>query len=94
MRPRCWVIGKISNAIAGLLATQLTDLERQYLHKRIAEEYFQLKRLEKSPAETASRRSHDRGGCGEAHRHAIRAERAIRLFSARQVASIETVRLV
>jgi hypothetical protein len=34
-----------------LLATDLTDLERQYLHKRIAEEYFQLQRLEKCQAE-------------------------------------------
>jgi hypothetical protein len=33
-----------------LLATELTDLERQYLHKRIAEEYAQLQRLEKGPA--------------------------------------------
>jgi 5-bromo-4-chloroindolyl phosphate hydrolysis protein len=31
-----------------LLATELTDLERQYLHKRIAEEHAQLERLEKS----------------------------------------------
>jgi hypothetical protein len=30
-----------------LLATELTDLERQYLHKRIAEEHAQLERLEK-----------------------------------------------
>ena len=30
-----------------LLATELTDLERQYLHKRIAEEYAQLWQLEK-----------------------------------------------
>jgi hypothetical protein len=29
-----------------LLATELTELERQYLHKRIAEEYAQLERLE------------------------------------------------
>ena len=28
-----------------LLATELTDLERQYLHKRIAEEYAQLEQL-------------------------------------------------
>ena len=34
-----------------LLATELTDLERQYLHKRIAEEHAQLERLEKSRAE-------------------------------------------
>jgi hypothetical protein len=32
-----------------LLATELTDLERQYLHKRIAEEHAQLERLEKIP---------------------------------------------
>jgi hypothetical protein len=31
-----------------LLATELTDLERQYLHKRIAEEYAQLEGLEKA----------------------------------------------
>ena len=31
-----------------LLATELTDLERQYLHKRIAEEHAHLERLEKS----------------------------------------------
>ena len=30
-----------------LLATDLTELERQYLHKRIAEEHAQLERLEK-----------------------------------------------
>jgi hypothetical protein len=29
-----------------LLATDLTELERQYLHKRIAEEYAQLERLQ------------------------------------------------
>jgi hypothetical protein len=29
-----------------LLATELTELERQYLHKRIAEEYAQLERLQ------------------------------------------------
>jgi hypothetical protein len=33
-----------------LLATELTDLERQY-HKRIAEEHAQLERLEKSQPE-------------------------------------------
>jgi hypothetical protein len=36
-----------------LLATELTDLERQYLHKRIAEEHAQLERLESSRAESA-----------------------------------------
>jgi hypothetical protein len=40
-----------------LLATELTDLERQYLHKRIAEEHAQLEHLEKSQARTASRPS-------------------------------------
>jgi len=30
-----------------LLATELTDVERQYLHKRIAEEHAELARLEK-----------------------------------------------
>jgi hypothetical protein len=34
-----------------LLATELTDLERQYLHKRIAEEQAHLERLEKSQQE-------------------------------------------
>jgi len=31
-----------------LLATELTDIERQYLHKRIAEERAQLEQLEKT----------------------------------------------
>jgi hypothetical protein len=31
-----------------LLATELTDLERHYLHKRIAEEHAQLEQLEKA----------------------------------------------
>ena len=34
-----------------LLATELTDVERQYLHKRIAEEQAQLERLKKSRGE-------------------------------------------
>jgi hypothetical protein len=33
-----------------ILAIDLTDLERQYLHKRIAEEHAQLELLEKSMA--------------------------------------------
>jgi hypothetical protein len=37
-----------------LLATELTDIERQYLHKRIAEEHAQLERLEKRQAGTPS----------------------------------------
>jgi hypothetical protein len=31
---------------ARLLATELTELERQYLHKRIAEERLELERLQ------------------------------------------------
>jgi 5-bromo-4-chloroindolyl phosphate hydrolysis protein len=34
-----------------LLATELTDVERQYLHTRITEEHAQLERLEKSQGE-------------------------------------------
>jgi hypothetical protein len=34
-----------------LLATELTDIARQYLHKQIAEEHAQLERLEKSRAD-------------------------------------------
>ena len=34
-----------------LLATELTDLERQYLHKRIAEEHAQLERLKENEEE-------------------------------------------
>jgi len=33
-----------------LLATDLTELERQYLHKRIAEEHAQLEQLAKRQA--------------------------------------------
>jgi hypothetical protein len=40
-----------------LLATELTDLERQYLHKRIAEEHAQLEQLETA----ASRRNASAG---------------------------------
>jgi hypothetical protein len=32
-----------------LLATELTELERQYLHKRIAEERVELERLQERP---------------------------------------------
>jgi hypothetical protein len=39
------------NAIAGFLLLRLTDLERQYLHNRMAEEHVQLERLEKSQPE-------------------------------------------
>ena len=49
-----------------LLATELTDLERQYLHKRIAEEHAQLERLEKSKEEQQSEvRFIIKGGTGE-----------------------------
>jgi hypothetical protein len=43
-----------------LLATELTDLERQYLHKRIAEEHAQLERLKENEEETAGRRTKSR----------------------------------
>jgi 5-bromo-4-chloroindolyl phosphate hydrolysis protein len=48
-----------------LLATELTDLERQYLHKRIAEEHAQLERLEKSKEEQQSEVRLIKGGTGE-----------------------------
>ena len=51
---RYWAIAETLSGIAGSFATELTDLERQYLHKRIAEEYFQLERLEKSWSERQS----------------------------------------
>ena len=38
---------------ARLLTTQLTELERQYLHKRIAEEQAALERLQASAPEQA-----------------------------------------
>ena len=59
-----------------LLATELTDLERQYLHKRIAEEHAQLERLEKSRAERQAGRSHGSDGSGGAHGRPIRAAQA------------------
>ena len=34
-----------------LLATELTELERQYLHRRIAEEQAELDRLQNKPLE-------------------------------------------
>jgi hypothetical protein len=42
-----------------LLATELTDLERQYLHKRIAEEQAEVERLarEGDPGSQAPRRN-------------------------------------
>jgi hypothetical protein len=36
---------------ARLLATALTELKRQYLHKRIAQEQAELERLQTSPPE-------------------------------------------
>ena len=47
-----------------LLATELTDLERQYLHKRIAEEYAQLERLEKDKYEQPAEVRLTNGGTG------------------------------
>ena len=43
-----------------LLATELTDLERQYLHKRIAEEYAQVKQLEKAVSQANASQSNER----------------------------------
>jgi hypothetical protein len=47
-----------------LLATELTDIERQYLHKRIAEEHAQLERLKKSEQEQQAEVRLE-GGTGE-----------------------------
>jgi len=38
-----------------LLVTELTNLERQYLHKRIADEHAQLKQLEKGQGKRGAR---------------------------------------
>jgi hypothetical protein len=43
-----------------LLATELTDLERQYLHKRIAEEYAQLKQLERAASQANPSQDNER----------------------------------
>jgi hypothetical protein len=43
-----------------LLATELTDLERQYLHKRIAEEYAQVKQLEKAVSQANASQGNER----------------------------------
>ena len=48
-----------------LLATELTDLERQYLHKRIAEEHAQLERLEKSKEKQQAAMRLVKGGTSE-----------------------------
>jgi len=46
MRSKFRAIRRNLERYCRLLATELTDLEREYLHKRIAEEHAQLKRLE------------------------------------------------
>jgi hypothetical protein len=43
-----------------LLATELTNLERQYLHKRIAEEYAELKQLEKAESQANASQGNER----------------------------------
>ena len=48
---------------ARLLATQLTDLEREYIHKRIAEEQAELERWDCSM-------SHFIPGCDNSNQHA------------------------
>jgi hypothetical protein len=40
-----------------LLATKLTDLERQYLHKRIAQEQAELERIERQEFQSAQSKS-------------------------------------
>ena len=53
-RPRTSLTASMSyyqSPVALFIASELTDPERQYLHKRIAEEHSQLERLEKSRAE-------------------------------------------
>ena len=42
-----------------LLATELTELERQYLHKRIAEERVELERLQGRPGTGLANNSQD-----------------------------------
>jgi hypothetical protein len=42
-----------------LLATELTELERQYLHKRIAEERVELERLQGRPGTGLANRWQD-----------------------------------
>jgi hypothetical protein len=54
-----------------LLATELTDLERQYLHKRISEEYAQLEKLQKRQSESQETIL---GGSRAASQEIIRAE--------------------
>jgi hypothetical protein len=46
--PKSSAIGGIQR-YARLLAIELTPLEREYLHKRIAEEYAELERLQSHP---------------------------------------------
>ena len=55
-RPKYGGISKTSNGTA----TELTDLERQYLHKRIAEEYAQLKQLEKAASQANPSQGNER----------------------------------
>jgi hypothetical protein len=43
-----------------LLATELTELERQYLHKQIAEERAELKRLQGTTSDAGVRRYRNR----------------------------------
>jgi hypothetical protein len=43
-----------------LLARELTDLERQCLHKRISEEYADLKQLEKAASQANASQGNER----------------------------------
>jgi len=50
-----------------LLATNLSDLERQYLHKRIVDEHSELERLEREPAEVIAARAPAQSQGGQSH---------------------------
>jgi hypothetical protein len=57
-RPKYGGISKTSNGTADYLQPSL--LERQYLHKRIAEEYAQLKQLEKAASQANPSQGNER----------------------------------
>ena len=44
-----------------LLATELTELEREYLHRRIAEEHAELERLQLHENQSAQRQPEEAG---------------------------------
>ena len=52
---------------ARLLATGISDLERQYLHKQIVEEQAELERWEREPAEFIATRAPAQSQGGQSH---------------------------